>query len=50
MGSSRTGWQMMSGYSGYGTSFMFNWILNMATMVAVVLLIVWLIKQIQNKK
>ncbi|MBI3622711.1 hypothetical protein HY212_01350 [Candidatus Pacearchaeota archaeon] len=42
-------WNMMSGYSGYGIYFILNWILNIAMIVAVILLIVWLIKQIQRK-
>jgi hypothetical protein len=41
-------WGMMSG--GYGTGgFLFGWLFSVLVLVALVLLIVWLIKQIQKK-
>lgn len=42
---------MMSGFTGsYGTGMMlFSWLFGIAVLVALVLLIVWLLKQIQKK-
>jgi uncharacterized membrane protein len=44
--------RMMYGmYGGYGPGTMlFSWILGILILVALVLLIVWLIKRIQNKR
>lgn len=40
---------MMSGNWGYGGMF-FGWLINLSVIAVLVLLIVWLIKKIQEKK
>ncbi|MBI2630100.1 hypothetical protein HYW76_03285 [Candidatus Pacearchaeota archaeon] len=38
-------------YGGYGSGVMiFSWLFGLLSLAALVLLIVWLMKQIQNKK
>lgn len=43
---------MMQGFNGvYGSGMMiFSWLFGIAVLVALVLLIAWLVKQIQKKK
>jgi len=40
---------MMSGQYGYG-GMLFGWLFSILVLVAIMLLIIWLIKQIQSKK
>lgn len=50
MGSSNFGmWQMMLGSYGYNPGYVFAWIFHIVFFVAFVLLIVWLIKQIEGR-
>jgi len=40
---------MMSGAYGFGSMMLFGWIFSILLLVALVLFIVWLIKQLQKK-
>lgn len=40
---------MMSGTYGFGGMWLFGWIFSILVLVALVLLIIWLVKQIQKK-
>ncbi len=41
---------MMSGAYGFGGMWLFGWVFSILVLVALVLLIAWLIKQLQKKK
>ncbi|PIN94054.1 hypothetical protein COU56_03185 [Candidatus Pacearchaeota archaeon CG10_big_fil_rev_8_21_14_0_10_31_9] len=40
------GWGMMSGYYGYGSGFIFSWVFMVLITVALVLLIIWIVRQL----
>jgi len=43
-----SGWGMMSGNYGLGFG-LFGWVFSILVLIAIILLIIWLIKQIQKK-
>ena len=44
------GWNMMDYYGGYGFMGFFGWIFMLLILFALVLFIIWLVKQLQNPK